>query len=203
MRIFRSTFFTIAIIVAFLALTSAFTILLILINKNIIISSQNVDVFDLLLKVSFTLIGSTLSGLVAFLIYFLQDRRIKNEKSLVESQHLLMIKKEFDNNVAILSNVYEMYREGTIDELAALILKPESSIKETLSIYNNILDTSILKDSRSKVNEKEFIANIDNWNKVNLIHRNLDLLVSDITKKESAKTILEYIKREITVLLPK
>jgi hypothetical protein len=201
MKFLRNSFFTIAIIVFFLALTSALSIILLLINKGILFTNNNIDLLDLMFKTSFTLIGSTLSGLVAFLIYFLQDKRGKNEKAIAENQHLMMIKKEFSHNVSILSKVYEIFKEGSSEDIAEVLIKPNSKVKESLSIYKNMLDTSIFKESRSKISDKEFLANVDHWNKVNIINRNLELLLKEITNKESAVTILEHIKREIAGLL--
>src|SRR5690242_2337653 len=112
MKFLSNAVFTIAIILFFTAITISFIIIQIIINRHLLIDQKNVNIFDLLLKSSFTLIGSSLSGFVAFLIFFLGDRKKEKEKSETETRLLSKIIDEADNNIKTYRKVLEIFSKS-------------------------------------------------------------------------------------------
>ena len=89
MKLLSNAVFTLAVILFFSALTLSFVIIQIFIHQHIVIDQNNVNLFDLILKAAFVLIGSSLSGFVAFLIFFLGDRKNEKEKKRLKKNYFL------------------------------------------------------------------------------------------------------------------
>jgi hypothetical protein len=200
MKILSNAIFTISVIIFFTALTLSFTIIQIIIHKQLIIDQNNVDIFDLLLKASFTLIGSSLSGFVAFLIFFLGDRKKEKEKVETETKILSKLKDEESNNIKIFKQMLGIFSDTTIEQLAKLLHMDHSKIKEALLIYHTKLDFSIFEASLKEISEKNYVENIDVWRKQKTIYDYLNLLLTNIKHEENSITLLNLIKSEIILL---
>jgi len=203
MKFLSNTVFTLAIILFFLSLTISFIVIQIMIHRQIIIDQTNVDLFDLLLKASFVLIGSSLSGFIAFLIFFLGDRKKEKEKAKTETKSFIKIKNEAENNLKIYKEMLSIFSETPINKIADLLHMEDSKIKEALRIYYTKLDFSFFHESRKEINEKDFAENIDYWRKQQSVYKYLGLLLTDIEHKENSITLLELIKNEIIQLTGK
>lgn len=200
MKFLSNAIFTLAIILFFTSLTISFIIIQIIINRHLVINGNNVNIFDLLLKASFTLIGSSLSGFVAFLIFFLGDRKKEKEKAETERKIITKIKDEAENNIRIYKQILSVFAESPVEKLADLLHIEKSKIKEALLIYYTKLDFSIFQAALKEISEKSYLENIDNWRKQKAVYDYLELLLTKIQNKENSIMLLEQIKKEIVIL---
>ncbi|RRN68446.1 hypothetical protein EI200_19710 [Peribacillus simplex] len=200
MKILTNAFFTIAVLLFFTALTLSFIILQIIINRHIVIDKNNVDIFDLLLKASFALIGSSLSGFTALLVFFLGDRKKEKEKVENETKLLSKIKEEASINLNIFKQILNVVSETKIEELAEIIHLENSKVKEGLMIFYTRLDFSLFEASVKDLNEKSYLDNISYWRKQKTIYDYLKLLLTNIQNKDNSITLLRLIRDEIISL---
>ncbi|KGR75074.1 hypothetical protein [Ureibacillus sinduriensis] len=200
MKILSNSIFTLAIILFFTALTISFIIIQIVIHKSLIIDQSNVNIFDLLLRASLSLIGSSLSGFIAFFIFFLGDKKKEKEKVLNEKKLLAQILGEVENNLKIYRQMLNIFHETPIESLVDLLHQENSKIKEALLIYYTKLDFSIINANLKDINENDYLNNIEIWRKQKIIYDYLDLLLTNIQHKENSNLILELIKKEIVQL---
>jgi hypothetical protein len=86
------------------------------------------------------LIGSSLSGFVAFLIFFLGDRKKEKAKVETEVKLLTKINDEAENNLKIYTQILSIFAGSPVDQIADLLHKDTSKIKEARSfiIQNSI-----------------------------------------------------------------
>lgn len=200
MKILTNAFFVIAIILFFTALTLSFIIFLIIINRHIIIDKNNVDIFDLLLKASFALIGSSLSGFTALLVFFLGDRKKEKEKLENETRLLSKIKEEASINLNIFKEIYNVISDTKIEDIAELVHMENSKVKEGLLIFYTRLDFSLFEASVKDLNEKSYLDNISYWRKQKTIYDYLKVLLTNIQNKDNSITLLRIIRDEINEL---
>lgn len=200
MKYLSNAIITLAVILFFIALTLSFTIILIIIFRHLVIDQDNVNIFDLLLKASFALIGSSLSGFVAFLIFFLGDRKKEKEKAETEAKMLSKLSDEATNNIQIYKQMLEVFADTSIEHLAKLLHLENSKIKEALLIFYTKLDFSIFQATLKDISEKSYVENIDHWRKQKVIYDYLDLLLTKINQEENSITLLNLIKSEIIQL---
>lgn len=196
MRVFSNAIFSAAVILFFTSLTISFIIIQIIINRQFVIDQTNVNIFDLILKASFVLIGSSLSGFVAFLIFFLGDRKKDKEKAETEGKILIKIKDEAGNNLKIYKQILKVFAETPVEQIAELLHKNNSKIKEALLIYYTKLDFSIFHATLKDISEKSYAENIDHWRKQKAVYDYLELLLTKIEHKENSIMLLEQIKKE-------
>lgn len=196
MKIITNVLFVIAILIFFLALTSSFTIILFIIFHNIIFDTAHVNFLDMLIKSSFSLIGSTLSGFVAILIFFLGDRKQRREKAEKEKKHLEKILDEFNMNIQVLKTMLGTFEDYTTDEIADFLFIEDNKIKGYMQIFSVRLDFTFYGKSRDEINEQEYLNHINKLRKMHAIGKYLDTLVTKITNKENAKGLLDLIKKE-------
>ncbi|WP_062105247.1 hypothetical protein [Bacillus niameyensis] len=199
-KLLTNAVFTIAIILFFISLTISFVLIQIIINKNLIIDQDNINIVDILIKSSFALIGSTLSGFVAFLIFFLGDR--KNQKEIKEHEEKLLsiIKDESKNNLRIYSEIAEIFKSTPVEKIAEILHKDPSRIKEMLFIYFIKIDFSILDSALKEIPEKDYLENIANWRRQKSIHNYLELLLTKVEDKENTIILLMQIENGINQL---
>lgn len=200
MRILSNSIFSLAIILFFTSLTISFIIIQISIHRQLVIDQTNVNIFDLFLKASFVLIGSSLSGFVAFLIFFLGDRKKEKEKIETEGKILTKIKDETQNNLKIYKQVIKIFAESPVEQIAELLHKENSKIKEALLIYYTKLDFTIFHATLKDISEKSYVDNIDHWRKQRAVYDYLELLLTKIEHKENSIMLLEQIKKELISL---
>lgn len=198
MKILSNVFFTLAIIIFFTSLTISFIIIQIVINKQLIIDQSTVNIFDIFIKASFALIGSSLSGFVAFLIFFLGDRKKEKEKRENEINLISKINDEYKNNIKIYKTLLEStFSDYQTEQIADLLQMEKSAIKEGLLIYYTKLDFSIFNGSIKDINEKNYIDNIQKWRKQKVIYEYLNLLLNNVNNKANVITLIELIRTEI------
>lgn len=197
MRFLSNAIFSLAIILFFISLTISFIIIQIIIHRQLVIDQSNVNIFDLLLKASFVLIGSSLSGFVAFLIFFLGDRKKEKEKAETEEKIVIKIMDEAKNNLKIFEQILLVFADIPIIKIAELLHTENSKIKEALLIYYTKLDFSIFLTTLKDINTKSYGENIDYWRKQKAVYDYLELLLTRIEHKENSIMLLEQIKKEI------
>lgn len=174
----------------------SFTLVLIAINKNLIIDTSNVDIFDMMIKASFALIGSVLSGFVAFLIFTLQQRK----SSLEQSEMLVKIDTEFKSNVNIIQKIYDNIASYPSDDIYELIAKDGSQIRELLVVYSSQLDFTVYDALLKSIQSTAFKNNIDKWKKVILVRNYLKLITEKSYSKENATILIDQLKSEMQQL---
>lgn len=59
----------------------AFSLILLLINQNVLIDKRSINLLDMYIRSGFVLIGSTLSGIVALLYFHFKKKVRKKRKS--------------------------------------------------------------------------------------------------------------------------
>ncbi|MEC2715389.1 hypothetical protein P9X50_27485, partial [Bacillus cereus] len=129
MKFLSNTIFIIAAFTLLIALTLSMSIVMFVINRHIIFDESHINIIDIIIKASFTLIGSTLSGFVAFMIFFLQDRKSIKEKAEVELKLMSKIEEEVSNNKKIIQELSIIYDTPT-EKLATILLQENNKIKE-------------------------------------------------------------------------
>lgn len=189
-----------AIIIFFTSLTLSFVIILIIINRNIVVDKENIDLFDLFVKSSFALIGSSISGFVAFMIFYLGDRKKDQERIKYEQNLLSKIIGETDNNLEVFKEVHSILKKGPINDTVELLHREQSKIKESLLIFFTKLDFSILESSLKDISETDYTKYISRFRKQKVIYNYLELLLTQVQHKENTKILIERINIEIALL---
>ncbi|AMX83611.1 hypothetical protein GS3922_07990 [Geobacillus subterraneus] len=188
--------FHLILLVIFLAVFSSFSLILLLINKKFLIDEKSVDLLDMYIRASFVLIGSTLSGIVAFFIFYLQEKSKEREKKENEEKHYENIRDEFEDNRAVLKKVIKIMGEGSLSDLAAEIAE-EKEVKEIfLAVYTQLNFTFYL-DFLKELKNKEYSNHIKAFKKSYQIYKYLDLIINKLENKENIEQILKLIKDDI------
>ncbi|MED4922945.1 hypothetical protein P9743_01390 [Anoxybacillus geothermalis] len=197
LKLFTNLFFITAVFIAFIALFLSFTFILFIINKGILIDSKNVDLFDIIVKASFTFIGSSLSGFVAFFIFFLNYRKDKSEEEKNQKKYTLKINHEYNRNKDILKSIYDAIHNVPSQDVSKILLEENSKIKELLLIQFSKIDLTFYQSFLKELNEKEYFTHIDRWNKIIRIHSYLDLILNKLKDPDNISIIVDELKREI------
>ncbi|TYS62000.1 hypothetical protein FZD47_18095 [Bacillus infantis] len=188
--------FILILIVIFLAVFSSFTMLLLFLNKNILIDSKSIDILDTYIKAGFVLIGSTLSGIVAFFIFSLQERSKKKEKNETKMKNYQNTKMEFEENYKAIKKLGRIMEEGTLSDLANDLVD-EKQVKEIfLTVYTQ-LDFTFYSDYLKGLSSKEYNDELRAFKYSYRIYKYIDLICSKIEDKENIKIILELIKDDM------
>ncbi|MED3354367.1 hypothetical protein EXW26_10710 [Bacillus mycoides] len=196
MKFLSNTIFIIAAFTLLIALTLSMSIVMFVINRHIIFDESHINIIDIIIKASFTLIGSTLSGFVAFMIFFLQDRKSIKEKAEVELKLMSKIEEEVSNNKKIIQELSIIYDTPT-EKLATILLQENNKIKELLLIYYTQLDLSIIESTIKEIKHQNYLSNIKTWRKIKVIHKHLDLILNTIQQKENLVVLLNLMKKDI------
>lgn len=196
MKFLSNTIFIIAAFTLLIALTISMSIVMFVINRHIIFDESHINIIDIIIKASFTLIGSTLSGFVAFMIFFLQDRKSIKEKAEVELKLMSKIEEEVSNNKKIIQELSIIYDTPT-EKLATILLQENNKIKELLLIYYTQLDLSIIESTIKEIKHQNYLSNIKTWRKIKVIHKHLDLILNTIQQKENLVVLLNLMKKDI------
>ncbi|EJQ50043.1 MULTISPECIES: hypothetical protein [Bacillus cereus group] len=196
MKFLSNTIFIIAAFTLLIALTLSMSIVMFVINRHIIFDESHINIIDIIIKASFTLIGSTLSGFVAFMIFFLQDRKSIKEKAEVELKLMSKIEEEVSNNKKIIQELSIIYDTPT-EKLATILLQENNKIKELLLIYYTQLDLSIIESTIKEIKHQNYLSNIKTWRKIKVIHKHLDLILNTIQQKENLVLLLNLMKKDI------
>lgn len=200
MKLLSNTIFKIAAFALLIALTLSMSIVMFVINRHIIFDESHINIIDIIIKASFTLIGSTLSGFVAFMIFFLQDNKSITEKADVELKLMSKIEEEVSNNKKIIKQLSVIY-DTPIDQLATILLQENNKLKELLLIYYTQLDLSIIESTIKDIKPENYLSNIKTWRKIKVIHKHLDLILNTIQQKENLVVLLNLMKNDIFDLI--
>lgn len=195
-QIKKSKIFYLMIIVVFLATFASFSLILILINNKIVIDQSNVNLFDMFVKSSFTLIGSTLSGLVAIFIFSLQEGSKKKEKLDNQEKHYKNIIQEFETNISVLERIESMLDIGTFEEVANDILE-EKEVKEMLLVIYTQLNFTFYINHLSELKMERYGNSIRVFKLTYQVYKYIDLIVNKLNSKQNVKVLLGQMKRDI------
>lgn len=187
------------LIVIFLAVFSAFSLILLLINKSILIDTKHVNLLDMYIRSSFVLLGSTLSGIIAIFIFSLQERSKRIEKDQKEIMYHLNIKEELDFNYKVIGKISKLMVESSIEELATDI-KESKEVKEILLVIFTQLNFSFYEDFIKEINQKEFEDSKKAAHICYQIYKYLDVVINKLDDVENIATILRLIKSDTSEL---
>ncbi|MGJ7922188.1 hypothetical protein [Neobacillus sp. LXY-4] len=199
--------FIISIIVLFLASTSAFSIILFLINKKILFNTKDIDLLKLIFQTSFTLMGSTLSGLVALLVFSLQFRNQKKEKDEKQEKYYNLIENEYQLNLKEVNDLYESLQIFTTSEIATILISANNNgektteVKELLNIFISKMEFTIFDSKKDEISFENYINNINRWRRIKRIATYLNKCTNELTQKDNIETLIELSFREIRELL--
>ncbi|PFC51170.1 hypothetical protein CN282_12345 [Bacillus thuringiensis] len=195
-QIKKNKIFYLIIIVVFLAVFASFSLILILINSKIVIDQNNVNLFDLFVKSSFTLIGSTLSGLVAIFIFSLQEGSKKKERLDNQEKHFKNIMQEFETNISVLERIESIMDIGTLEEVAKDILE-EKEIKEMLLVIYTQLNFTFYVNHLSELKIERYGNSIKVFKLTYQVYKYIDLIINKLDSKQNVKVLLGQMKRDI------
>ncbi|WP_173916905.1 hypothetical protein [Halobacillus sp. Marseille-Q1614] len=195
----RFTTFSLLLVVISLAIFCAFSLVLLLITNKVIIDHKSIDLLDMYIRASFVLIGSTLSGLVAFFIYQLQERGKEKEKEENENKHYESIKEEYKDNLEALDKISKMINQSSITELAIDIAEGQEVKEIFLTIYTQV-DFTFYSDFLNELRTQKFNNDIKAFKKSFQIYKYLKIIVFEIEDKENIEKILELIKGELITM---
>ncbi|XKK34402.1 BhlA/UviB family holin-like peptide [Bacillus sp. A17A.1] len=179
-----------------MATFASFSLILILINNKIVIDQSNVNLFDMFVKSSFTLIGSTLSGLVAIFIFSLQEGSKKKEKLDNQEKHYKNIIQEFETNISVLERIESMLDIGTFEEVANDILE-EKEVKEMLLVIYTQLNFTFYINHLSELKMERYGNSIRVFKLTYQVYKYIDLIVNKLNSKQNVKVLLGQMKRDI------
>ncbi|AXN41036.1 hypothetical protein [Peribacillus butanolivorans] len=194
-RKFITTFGLIMLVIS-LAVFTCFSLILLLINQKILIDQKSIDLLDMYIRASFVLIGSTLSGIVAFFIFSLQEKGKKIEKEENEIKHYENIKGEYQDNLEALKKVSKMMRQNPLPELANDIAE-EKEVKEILLAVHTQINFTFYLDFLKELKNKKYSNHIKAFKKSYQIYKYLDLIINKLENKDNIEKILILIKEDI------
>ena len=148
------------------------------------------------IRASFVLIGSTLSGIVAFFIFSLQENVKKKEKVENEMKFYDNIKEEYHDNLEALKKVSKMMRQNSISDLAN-DLAEEKEVKEILRAVHTQMNFTFYSDFLKELKNKEYSNHIKAFKKSHQVYKYLELIITNLENKENIEKILVLIKDDI------
>ncbi|MDG5787810.1 hypothetical protein QA612_09890 [Evansella sp. AB-P1] len=199
-KILSNSFFIFATLISFTALCTAFTLILFIINRGILVDETNINIFEIILRTSFVFIGSFLSGFVAFFIYYLNNRKESLDKDEEQEKFLKKINSEYSNNVDIIKSIYEAIGHVPSEKVFELITEENGPIKELVIIHYSKLDLTFYTAFCKELSIQVYSENSDQWNKVIRIRKYLDLLLNTVTDKSNAVALIDEVKSNISSL---
>lgn len=197
MKFITKPTFVVALIIFSVSLFLSFSLILLLITQNILIDQNSVDLFNLILRASFVLIGSSLSGFVAFFIFLLNKRNDEKLKVEIENKYLLKLDTELEQNRKIIDSIDKSLSSIKSEDAADLLFDESNEFKELLLIQFTKLNVKILEDYLKEINSESYFERIDLWRKIAKVYNYLELLLDNISIKENAITVVNAIKNEI------
>ncbi len=187
MRIITKTTFIIALIIFSVSLFLSFSLILLLITQDVLIDQNNVNLFELILRASFALIGSSLSGFIAFFIFLLNRRNEDVIKNEIEKKYLSKLDSEFEMNKKIIDSIDQLLTSVSTQGVADLLFDESDKsdeFKELLFIQFTKLNIKIPEDYLKEINSKSYFDRIDIWRTVTKINNYLELLLNNINNKK-------------------
>lgn len=200
MKIITKTVVIIALIILLISTTLSFSFILFLINRGVLVDTNNVDIFEIILRASFVFLGSTLSGFVALFVFFLNKFFENKERERIESKYSTALNNEFDNNKKVISSIKSSIDGSSSESLAAEIPNKSSSLNELLLIQYTKINVDIFENYVEHLSEDDYLTYVEKWKTIIKIHNYLKLLLDDIHDKENAVTVIEALKKEIASL---
>ncbi|KXO03077.1 hypothetical protein AYK81_28720 [Bacillus thuringiensis] len=188
--------FNLVIFVVFLATFFSFTLILLLINKGIIIDQKSINLLDMFIKSSFTLLGSTLSGVIAVFVFSLQEESRRKEKLESQIKYYKNLKREFENNINVLEKIESMMDNGTLEEVASDIVA-EKEVKEILLVMYTQLNFTFYLNNLNEVRIDKYENSIRVFQLSYQIYKYLEIIIKELDDKGNVKTLLAQMKRDI------
>lgn len=184
------------LIIFFLAMFFAFSLILLLINQNVLIDKRSINLLDMYIRSGFVLIGSTLSGIVALFIFSLQEKSKKKEKIENEIGHYENIKGEFEDNLEVLKKFSEMISQSTFSEMAEDIVESKVMKEVLLSAYTQ-LNFTFYDDFLKELKNKSYGDHIKAFKLSFQIYKYFDLIINKLDNKENVEKVLKLIKKDM------
>ncbi|PHG30407.1 hypothetical protein COI60_24870 [Bacillus toyonensis] len=188
--------FNLVIFVVFLATFFSFTLILLLINKGIIIDQNSINLLDMFIKSSFTLLGSTLSGVIAVFVFSLQEESRRKEKLESQIKYYKNLKREFENNINVLEKIESMMDNGTLEEVASDIVA-EKEVKEILLVMYTQLNFTFYLNNLNEIRIDKYENSIRVFQLSYQIYKYLEIIIKELDDKGNVKALLAQMKRDI------
>ncbi|MGF2768585.1 hypothetical protein [Bacillus cereus] len=185
------------VFVLFLAAFCSFFLILLFINQGIVINKQDINLLDMFIKSSFTLLGSTLSGVIALFIFSLQEKSKKKEKQERELKYYSYIKHEFQANFEILERILETINELGIQGLAKGVAEG-NEVKEMLLVSQTRLNFTFYTDYLDELERYKYQDAIRAFKASYEVYKYLDVIINRVDNPKNIEAILRIIKRNIT-----
>ncbi|WHZ04955.1 hypothetical protein QNH48_10175 [Neobacillus sp. YX16] len=192
----KNKVFYIILIVIFLAVFFSFSLLLLLLNQRVIIDQKSINLLDMFIKSSFTLLGTTLSGLVAVFIFSLQEGSKKKEKLDVQIKHYKNIRQEFESNIIALEKIESMMDIGTLEEVAKDLVE-QKEIKEMLLVLFTQLNFTFYINHLSELKLERYENSIKVFKLTYQVYKYLDIVINKLDSPKNVKALLGQMKRDI------
>lgn len=194
-------FFT-SVVLGILILSTTFALLLffIILNKELIIDDSSVDWFDMLIKSSFTLLGSTLSGFVAILVFYLNYLREKRKEKNKSERLLKLIAKDFNANKIMLDKISEIINSELTDNIADYLMHDKNEVLELFVITSTKIAGGLFEDNVQDLQDEDHIKIIEPLTIMKSCKSTLNLIVSGINSKENLKLLIDQFKIELILL---
>ncbi|PGK38676.1 hypothetical protein [Bacillus thuringiensis] len=183
------------LIVLFSAIFCSFSLLLLFINKGIVLDEKHINLLDMFIKSSFTLIGSTLSGVMALFIFSLQEKSKRREKEEKEIKYYGYIKSEFQTNFEILERILETINELGIQGLSKGVVDGKD-VKEMLLVSQTRLSFTFYTDYLDELERHKYEHAIRAFKLSYEVYKYLDI-INKIDNQQNIEAILRIIKRNI------
>ena len=187
------------LVIIFFAVFSAFSLILLLITKNILIDSKDINLLDMCIRSAFVLLGSTLSGCVAIFIFSLQERSKKIEKDEKELGYYKNIKGELSSNYKVIEKITKLINDSSIEDLAKQI-HTTKEVKELILVIFTQLNFSYYDSLVKEINKTEFNNCKEAAHLSHQIYKYLDVIINKLDDEDNIATILRLIKNDILEL---
>jgi len=192
---------------AILLLSTTFSLLLffIIINKGIIIDQNNVDWFDMLIKSSFTLLGSTLSGFIAVLVFYLNYLREKRNEDKRSRKMLTLITKELNRQKAILTKISSTINSASSDDISNSLLEADSEVLGLFIITYTKIANDTFDSNIQELSGEDYLSVIEQLTLIRSCQTTLKLITNGIKSHSNLIFLIGQFKTELINLesLPK
>lgn len=193
-------FTSLVLVILLISLTISFLLFLIIINKELVIDENNVDWFDMLIKSSFTLVGSTLSGFVAILVFYLNYLREKKNDKAKSKRLLKLISKDFNNKKEMLDKISEVISTEPTEKIADYLLHSESEVLELFIITSAKIADNMLEESIQDLENEDQMKILEPLSVLKSCKSILSLITSGIKSKENLKLLIDQLKKDLVIL---
>lgn len=191
--------------VLLLSTTLSLLLFFIILNKGIIIDQNNVDWFDLLIKSSFTLLGSTISGFIAILVFYLNYLREKRGSNKKSKKILLLMSRELDSHKSILNRISGIVTSTSSEDISSYLLKPDNEVLGLFIITYTKISTNSFESNIQELSNEDYLIIIEQMTVMKSCQTTLKLITDGINSPSNLKFLVDQFKTELVNLesLPK